>query len=135
MARPATIYDLVLLLSKSASDDERSKVLSEVEAAITGSGGNVERNQDWGTRPMTYRINHESEAEYHLLQFSGPPALLETLSHSLRISDNVLRFRIIKVIPGTPPAPESPPPLVAATASAPSAPASAPAAEIEDSES
>jgi small subunit ribosomal protein S6 len=118
MARPGTIYDLVLLLSRTATDDDRTRVLSEVESAITGSGGSLERNQDWGTRPMTYRINHESEAEYHLLQFSGPASLLESLSHSLRISDNVLRFRIIKVIPGTPPAPESAPPVVAAASAA-----------------
>ena len=55
-----------------------------------------------GPAPMTYRINHQAEAEYHLLQFTGPPALLESLSHSLRIADAVLRFRIIKVLPGTP---------------------------------
>ena len=69
---------------------------------------------------MAYRINHQGEAEYHLLQFTGPPSLLETLSHSLRIADGVLRFRIIKVIPGTPPAPDSAPPVIAPVAAGPS---------------
>ena len=58
---------------------------------------------------MTYEIRHEAEAEYHLLQFAGPPSLLESLDHSLRIADEVLRFRIIKVLPGTPPPPDNPP--------------------------
>lgn len=115
-----TIYDLTLLLSMSADDEARAKILSDVEGAITSAGGTVERTQNWGTRPMTYRIRHESEAEYHLLQFAGPTSLLETLEHSLRIADEVLRFRIIKVLPGTPPAPDSPPPLVGvATAGVP----------------
>ena len=65
-----------------------------------------------GVRPPI-RINHQGEADYHLLQFTGPPALLESLSHTLRIADEVLRFRIIKVVPGTPEAPDSAPPILA----------------------
>jgi small subunit ribosomal protein S6 len=121
MPQDTTIYDLTLLLSTSASDEERAKILSDVESAITSAGGSLERNQSWGTRPMAYRINHQSEAEYHLLQFSGPTSLLESLSHSLHIADEVLRFRIIKVLPGTPAAPENPPPVVAGVAAGTSA--------------
>ena len=71
---------------------------------------------------MTFEINHQGEGEYHLLQFAGPSSLLESLSHSLRIADNVLRFRIIKVLSGTPPAPDSPPPVLATAAAGASAP-------------
>jgi small subunit ribosomal protein S6 len=116
MATQTTIYDLVLLLSTSAPDEERTKMIADVETAISAAGGSIERRQDWGTRPMAYRIDHQADAEYHLLQFSGPPSLLESLSHSLRIADSVLRFRIIKVIPGTPPPSDSAPPVVAAAA-------------------
>lgn len=125
MPTQATLYDLVLLLSLSADDEERQKILTDVESAIGAAGGSVERNQDWGRRPMTFRINHQPEADYHLLQFTGPTSLLESLSHSLRISDGVLRFRIIKVLPGQPAPPDSAPPVIATapaavTASAPS---------------
>ncbi len=118
MPRQAPVYDLVLLLAMSAPDEERAKILGDVEAAISGGGGSLERNQDWGRRPLTYQINHQPEAEYHLLQFSGPPSLLESLSHYLRIADGVLRFRIVKVLPGTPPPPDSAPPVIAAAAAA-----------------
>jgi small subunit ribosomal protein S6 len=116
MAAQTPLYDLVLLLSTTAEDDVRAKILSDIEAAIASAGGSVERNQEWGTRPMSYGINHQTDAEYHLLQFTGPTSLLEALSHSLGIADSVLRFRIIKVLPGTPPPSDSPPPIVAPTA-------------------
>lgn len=102
------VYDLMLLLSTSAPEERRAKVLTDVEQAISGGGGAIVRKDDWGTRAMAYRINHQSDAEYHLLQFTGPPALLESLSHSLRITDGVLRFRIIK--------PPAPPPGASAEA-------------------
>jgi small subunit ribosomal protein S6 len=132
MPEDKTIYDLILLLSTAAPEDERAKILSDVEAAIGGGGGSIERRDDWGTRRLTFRINHQADAEYHLLQFSGPPSLLESLSHSLRIDDRVLRFRIIKVLPGQPPPPDSAPPVLAAAA-APSAaaPTAAPEAPPE----
>ena len=113
MSKESTLYDLVLLLSTQSDDEARAKILADVDTAIAGAGGTVSRNQSWGQRPTTFKINHQPEAEYHLLQFTGPTALLETLSHSLRIADEVLRFRIIKVVSGTPEAPDSAPPILA----------------------
>jgi small subunit ribosomal protein S6 len=112
MPSDSIVYDLVLLLSLESDEDARGKLLSDVESAITAGGGSVSRNQAWGRRPTAFPIRHQSEAEYHLLQFSGPTSLLESLSHSLGIADEVLRFRIIKVLPGTPPAPDSAPPVL-----------------------
>jgi len=113
MAKEPTLYDLVLLLSMESDEDARAKIVTEVEAAIAAAGGTLARNQSWGRRPTTFPIKHQSEAEYHLLQFTGPTSLLESLSHTLGIADEVLRFRIIKVVPGTPDAPESAPPVLA----------------------
>ena len=129
MAAEPPLYDLILLLSSAAPDEQRTKILSDVEGMITGAGGSIERRDDWGHRPMAYRIKHQPDAEYHLLQFTSPPTLIETLSHDLRITDGVVRFRVIKNLPGTPPAPESAPPVVA-TAAAPAGGAES-TAEIE----
>ena len=128
MSKDPILYDLVLLLSTGADEEARAKLVADVEAMITGAGGSISRKQEWGQRPTTYRINHQTDAEYHLLQFTGPTSLLESLSHTLRIADAVLRFRIIKVLPGTPEAPESAPPILAGAAAAPAA---APATESE----
>jgi small subunit ribosomal protein S6 len=116
MSKEPILYDLVLLLSAAADEETRTTLVGEVEAMIAAAGGTVSRKQAWGQRPTTYRINHQTEADYHLLQFTGPTSLLESLSHTLRIADTVLRFRIIKVVPGTPEAPEGAPPILAGAA-------------------
>jgi small subunit ribosomal protein S6 len=115
MSKQPPLYDLMLLLSTGPTPEERAKLVAEVEGMITSGGGSIVHKGEWGTRAMTYQINHQAEAEYHLRQFTGPTAVLDALGHSLRINDDVLRFRIIKVIPGTPPPPE-PGPVVAPTA-------------------
>lgn len=106
----------MLVLSATADEDRRAKIVSDVEAQITSGGGELSRKDDWHTRALAYEIRHQTEGEYHLMQFTGEPALLDALSHNLRIDDAVLRFRVIKVLPGTPPAPESAPPVVAPAA-------------------
>ncbi len=82
MPKDPILYDLVLLLSAQADEDTRTNLVAEIESMIAAAGGNVSRKLAWGQRPTTYRINHQSEADYHLLQFTGPTSLLESLSHT-----------------------------------------------------
>jgi len=101
MADETTVYDLTLLLSNEGAEERRAQILSELEAAIQREGGSVVGRSDWGGRNLAYRIERQHDAEFHLLQITGPPNLLEDLNHNLRITDGVLRFRIIKAVPGS----------------------------------
>jgi small subunit ribosomal protein S6 len=107
MAAPAPIYDLVVMLDTAAPDDQRAKILSDVETMISGAGDVVGKH-DWGPRTMAYEIRHKTDAEYHLIQFHATPELLANLQRTLRIADGVVRFRIIKLEPGTPDPPAKP---------------------------
>ena len=55
--RMSPTYDLMLMLDTEA-DDERDKILSDVEAAIEGQGTVVGRH-DWGVRPLSFEIRSQ----------------------------------------------------------------------------
>jgi small subunit ribosomal protein S6 len=106
MTLPAPTYDLVLLLDPEAEETTRAKLLADARAAIEAQGEFL-RHDEWGNRTLTYPIDRKAVAEYHLLQFhAGTPELLSTLDRSLRIADGILRFRLIKLKPGVPDAPD-----------------------------
>ena len=63
-------------------------------------GGSIIGDHDYGNRKMAFEINHEANAEYDLVQFHGPNSVLEQLQRTLRITDGVTRFRIIKLRAG-----------------------------------
>ena len=107
MTLPAPTYDLVILLDPQAEEDTRAKIVAGARAVIEARG-ELLRHDEWGLRALTNPIDHKSSAEYHLLQFHATPELLENLNRTLRIADEVVRFRIIKLAPGTPDAPETP---------------------------
>jgi ribosomal protein S6 len=116
MPNATTVYDLTLLLSTEAPEEARAKILADLESAIQQGGGAIIGRSNWGKRNLTYRIQRQHEAEFHLLQITGPPGLLDDLGHNLRIADGVLRHRIIKAVPGS---------RIAAAAEQAAAPASA----------
>ncbi len=105
MAAPAATYDLTLLLDTGLDPDQRERILADVETMIQDAGELLSAH-DWGRRSLAFEIRHKDDAEYHLLQFHGERPLLERLDRSLRITDGVVRYRIIKLRPGTPPAPD-----------------------------
>ena len=108
MTAPKPLYDLVLMLDTAAEDARRAEILKTAKDAIA-KGGEIVNEQEWGARAMAFEIEHKKDAEYHLLQFHGTAELLAQLQRSLRITDEVVRFRIIKLAPGTPAAPEQRP--------------------------
>ena len=99
MVAPAPTYDLMLMLDPKAEQATRTKIRSDVKAMIE-QGGSIIGDHDYGNRKMAFEINHEANAEYDLVQFHGPNSVLEQLQRTLRITDGVTRFRIIKLRAG-----------------------------------
>ena len=141
MPAQAPTYDLVMLLDPDAEEPARERPLTDAQAAIKANG-ELLRHDAWGTRQLSYPIRRRTAGEYHLLQFhAASPELLQTLDRSLRLADEVLRFRIIKLRPGTPDPPEmraSAPPARRATPASPTSPAehtaTGPEAEVQPAE-
>ncbi len=106
MTLPAPTYDLVLVLDPQAEEGARAKIVADTRASVEG-GGELLRHDEWGERPLAYPIERRTSGEYHLLQFhAGSAELLDGLDRTLRITDGILRFRLIKLKPGVPDAPD-----------------------------
>jgi small subunit ribosomal protein S6 len=99
-------YDLMLLLDTAATEEQRAKVLAEAERLIETNGATIVSKHDWGVRRTAFEIRHKNDAEYHLLQFEGGPEVPAAIGRYLRITDGVVRFRVIKLRAGLPPVPD-----------------------------
>ena len=105
MASEPAVYDLMVLLNPADDEDRRLKIMGDLEVLIDQHGTIVSRHE-WGVRRTTFPIRKQSEGDYHLIQFQGSNELLEALDHALKITDGVLRHRIIKLRAGTPEPPD-----------------------------
>ena len=102
-------HELVLMLDPEIPDERRDQIANEARQRIE-SGATLKNETAWGMRKLAYEIRQRTEADYRFFRFEAGGELLDDLSHSLRIADGVLRFRIFKVDPRSP-AIVPPPPL------------------------
>ncbi|NNN02087.1 MAG: 30S ribosomal protein S6 [Acidimicrobiaceae bacterium] len=58
-----------------------------------GTPGTIDR---WGKRPLAYEINKRKEGYYVLVEFSGESTTVVELDRILTLSDEVLRFKILR---------------------------------------
>jgi ribosomal protein S6 len=130
MAAETPVYDLTVLLDADAPSERRAEILTAVEGAIS-KGGEIVSKHDWGVRNLAYEIDHHKDAEYHLIQLTGPPDLLDRLRTALKVTDGVLRHRIIRLPSGMPPPPSLRPEPRAAEPAAEATPPAEAAAPAE----
>jgi len=102
----ARLYDLFILLDPGLPSERKDEILGNIRKSIE-SGGSLVGAHEWGQRRIAFEIDHRPEADYHIVQFeAGSPSLLEQLDHNLKITDGVLRFRLIRLKPGSGPPPQ-----------------------------
>jgi small subunit ribosomal protein S6 len=65
----------------------------ETIRANDGTPGNIDR---WGKRPLAYEINKKKEGYYVLVEFSGESSTVDELHRILTLSDEVLRFKVLR---------------------------------------
>ena len=58
-----------------------------------GTPGAIDR---WGKRPLAYEINKRKEGYYVLVEFEGETSTVDALHRILTLSDEVLRFKILR---------------------------------------
>jgi small subunit ribosomal protein S6 len=106
MAAERPVYDLVLLLDPGVEDERREKIIHDAADLIATNGGEIIERHDWGVRGTAYEIRKRADQDYHLIQFHATNPALDALNHTLKITDGVSRYRVIKLRKGTPPAPD-----------------------------
>ena len=63
---------------------------------VETAGGAVEGVDKWGVKKLAYEINFKSEGYYVLMNFTADAALPQELERQMRITDEVMRFIVVK---------------------------------------
>ena len=84
-------YETLVVL-RTDLGDEGAKLLTRFEGVITGQGGAIDENRDWGVRDLAYPIGKQRQGHYHLIEYQAEPQTVKELERNLRIVEGVLRF-------------------------------------------
>ena len=90
-------YEVMIILDATLEEAAVQAVINRAGEAIATAGGSVARADKWGKRRLAYEIGHRSEGYYLLLEISlGSDAVAE-LDRTLRLTDEVIRHKIVRV--------------------------------------
>ena len=89
-------YELTVLIHPDRESD-LEKALTTVRELVTTNGGTVVKEDNWGKKKLAYRIAKQDFAVYVLMDVELPAAAPLKISNSLNISDDVIRYLLVKV--------------------------------------
>lgn len=90
-------YELMIIYVGDTEDAAVNESLGAVNRAIEAGGGKVVSTDRWGKRRFAYEINHRWEGIYVVLQITTEARDLHDLERSLRLADEVVRHKVIRL--------------------------------------
>lgn len=93
-------YEIMLILEPTLEESAVQGLVNRVTASLDASQAAVTRVDKWGKRRFAYEIDHRTEGYYVLVELGAEPVALEQLDRSLRLADEVIRHKIVRVPEG-----------------------------------
>ena len=89
-------YELLFFVAPTIEDETRLAVMKRIETTIAEGEGKVDNVEDWGKRKLAYEVAGLTEGDYTLSDFHANPANIAELDRVLRITDAVVRHKIVR---------------------------------------
>ena len=91
-------YEVVYIIDPAMEEEARKEVIAKYNALIADNGGKVEKVEEWGKRRLAYAINYKTEGYYVLVNFESEAELPKELERNLQISEDVIRYQVIRLL-------------------------------------
>lgn len=92
-----TLYEHLFILDPNLDEKVKEEQIAKVTGLIVENGGEILKTTNLGSRKLSYPIKKQEKGEYILLVFNSPPAAMAKLERMCKLSENILKFMIIKI--------------------------------------
>ncbi len=90
-------YETMVIFDADTDEAAISAVLDRALDVVKSNGGVAGSVDRWGKRPFAYEMRHRREGYYVVAEFTAGPDAAAALDRFLRLADEVLRFKIIRL--------------------------------------
>ena len=93
-------YELMVIVDADVDDAGQKAVLERIGDLIEADGGKIATTDLWGRRRYAYPINKKLEGIYSVFEIVTPASNLDATDRFLRLADDVVRHKIIRLPEG-----------------------------------
>ncbi len=91
------MYELVYIVRPTVEEQTLAAVNEKIAKFINSGGGAITHRDDWGKRRLAYSVLKFTEGFYTVLQFNLPPSAVRELERSLQLTEEILRYLVVRV--------------------------------------
>ncbi len=93
------IYELGFILKPDLPEEEAQESLDSVKQVLTAGGATIDKVDNWGKRPLAYRVHGFWSGHYVFIRYSldEDRSLNKELERRLRVADHVIKFMTIRL--------------------------------------
>ena len=89
-------YESVIIINPSV-DDEKLKELEKKFTDLINKDGKLTKVDELGKKKLAYEVRKNKEGIYVVFYFEANPSLIAELERNYRITDEVIKFIVIRV--------------------------------------
>ncbi|NQV13398.1 MAG: 30S ribosomal protein S6 [Parcubacteria group bacterium] len=89
-------YELIYILTPKLSEDDAKKKMTTVSKSISDKIDKVAMEDFWGKRELAYPVKKFTDGYYVVLQFTAESEKIGKIEKELRLTEDVIRFLIVK---------------------------------------
>lgn len=90
-------YEVIFIIRPDISEEDVDKIIAQMEGAVTGTGGKIEKVDKMGRRRLAYRVSHYREGSYILFTLEGTGGTVKEFERRLKVSDAVIKFLTVRI--------------------------------------
>ena len=85
-------YETVFITTPVLSDAQMKETVQKFKDLITGEGGEIVYEEDWGLRKLAYPIQKKTTGFYYLIEFKAAGPFIGKFETEYRRDERVIRF-------------------------------------------
>ena len=88
-------YESVVIINPNVEETKLKELIERFQTLIN-TDGKVEKVTEIGKKKLAYEVNKNKEGYYVVYDFEANPSLIAELERNYRITDEVMKFIVVK---------------------------------------
>ena len=90
-------YEYTFIARQDLVENQNEKVLQKYQEIINKNSGKIVKTEEWGLRPLSYKIKNNKRGIYFHIKFEGIGKTIDELERAGNIDQMLIRYLTVKV--------------------------------------
>ena len=90
-------YEYTFIARQDLVENQDEKILEKYQEIINKNSGKIIKTEEWGLRPLSYKIKNNRRGIYFHIKFEGIGKTIDELERAGNIDQSLIRYLTVKV--------------------------------------